>query len=93
MTEARILKDTRAQKAAHLAWREQLSLRLREGALLAMIALCVYLTMALFTYDLSDPGWTRSGEVSDVQNAGGNMGAWIATCSCLPWVIWHTYFR
>ncbi|MEH6387737.1 MAG: DNA translocase FtsK 4TM domain-containing protein [Pseudomonas profundi] len=78
MTEARTLKDTRSQKAAHLAVREQLSLRLREGALLAMIALCLYLCMALFTYDLSDPGWTHSGNVSQVQNAGGQMGAWIA---------------
>ena len=32
----------------------------------------------LFTYNLADPGWTRSGDVTDVQNAGGRMGAWIA---------------
>ena len=75
--EARILKDNQAHKA-HLAWREQLSLRLREGALLGMIALCLYLCMALFTYSTGDPGWTRSGDVADVQNAGGRMGAWIA---------------
>ena len=76
--EARALKDTRSQKGQHFAWREQLSLRLREGALLGMIALCLYLCMALFTHNLSDPGWTRSsGEVA-VQNAGGHMGAWIS---------------
>ena len=34
--------------------------------------------MALFTFDATDPGWTRSGSVADVQNAGGRMGAWIA---------------
>ncbi|WP_304638898.1 DNA translocase FtsK [Pseudomonas sp.] len=72
------MKDKVAQKTAHFAWREQLSLRLREGALLAMIALCLYLVMTLFTYNLADPGWTRSGDVADVQNAGGRMGAWIA---------------
>lgn len=72
------MKDKAAQKSLHFAWREQLSLRLREGALLAMIALCLYLVMALFTYNLADPGWTRSGEVAEVQNAGGRMGAWIA---------------
>ena len=60
------------------AWREQLSLRLREGALLAMTALCLYLCMALFTYSPADPGWTRSGEVSQVANAGGRIGAWLA---------------
>ncbi|SDS32657.1 DNA translocase FtsK [Halopseudomonas xinjiangensis] len=75
--EARILKDNQAKKA-HFAWREQLTLRLREGALLAMIALCLYLCMALFTYSTVDPGWTRSGDVAQVQNAGGRMGAWIA---------------
>lgn len=72
------MKDKVAQKTAHFAWREQLSLRLREGALLAMIALCLYLVMTLFTYNLADPGWTRSGDVAEVQNAGGRMGAWIA---------------
>lgn len=71
------MKDTQAQKAP-IAWREQLSLRLREGALLAMIALCLYLFMALSTYHTADPGWTRSGDVVDVHNAGGRMGAWIA---------------
>ncbi|PRB81584.1 cell division protein FtsK [Pseudomonas sp. MYb185] len=76
--ETRALKDTRSHKGQHFAWREQLSLRLREGALLGMIALCLYLCMALFTYNVGDPGWTRSsGEVA-VQNAGGRMGAWIA---------------
>ena len=71
------MKDTAAPKTP-LVWREQLALRLREGALLAMIALCLYLCMALFTFDATDPGWTRSGSVADVQNAGGRMGAWIA---------------
>ncbi|WP_235991385.1 DNA translocase FtsK [Halopseudomonas xiamenensis] len=72
------MKDTRSHKGQHFAWREQLSLRLREGALLGMIALCLYLCMALFTYNVGDPGWTRSSGEMAVQNAGGRMGAWIA---------------
>jgi len=72
------LKDTRPQKGQHFAWREQLSLRLREGALLGMIALCLYLCMSLFSYNAADPGWTRSSGELAVQNAGGRMGAWIA---------------
>ena len=76
--ETRALKDTRSHKGQHFAWREQLSLRLREGALLGMIALCLYLCMALFTYNVGDPGWTRSSGEMAVQNAGGRMGAWIA---------------
>lgn len=76
--EARALKDTRSQKGQHFVWREQLSLRLREGALLGMIALCLYLCMALFTHDVNDPGWTRSSGEAATQNAGGIAGAWIA---------------
>ena len=76
--EARALKDTRPHKGQHFAWREQLSLRLREGALLGMIALCLYLCMALFTYNTADPGWTRSSGEMAVQNAGGLIGAKIA---------------
>ena len=72
------MKDTRPQKGQHFAWREQLSLRLREGALLGMIALCLYLCMSLFSYNAADPGWTRSSGELAVQNAGGRMGAWIA---------------
>ncbi|WP_373186022.1 DNA translocase FtsK [Halopseudomonas sp.] len=75
--EASVLKDTKARKAPPV-WREQLTLRLREGALLAMIALCLYLSMALLSYDTADPGWTRSGGAGEVNNAGGSMGAWIA---------------
>ncbi|WP_415057470.1 DNA translocase FtsK [Halopseudomonas sp.] len=71
------MKDNKAQKVTP-AWQEQLTLRLREGALLAMIALCLYLSMALLSYDTSDPGWTRSGGLGEVGNAGGSMGAWIA---------------
>lgn len=76
--EARALKETPLHKGQHFAWREQLSLRLREGALLGMIALCLYLCMALFTYNDVDPGWTRSSGEIAVQNAGGRAGAFIA---------------
>ena len=75
--EASVLKDNKARTTLPV-WREQLTYRLREGALLAMIALCLYLCMALFTYQTSDPGWTRSGDVAQVGNAAGSMGAWIA---------------
>ncbi|WP_423785713.1 DNA translocase FtsK [Halopseudomonas pelagia] len=75
--EASVLKDNKARTTLPV-WREQLTYRLREGALLAMIALCLYLCMALFTYQTSDPGWTRSGDVDQVGNAAGSMGAWIA---------------
>ncbi|GGJ84438.1 DNA translocase FtsK [Pseudomonas matsuisoli] len=59
-------------------WRDQLTVRLKEGALIALGAFCVYLWMALLTYNPSDPGWTHTSAVQDVHNAAGRAGAWSA---------------
>ncbi|WP_178116674.1 DNA translocase FtsK [Pseudomonas sp. L-22-4S-12] len=59
-------------------WRQQLHYRLKEGALIALGALCLYLWMALLTYDRNDPGWSHTSNVEQVQNAAGRAGAWFA---------------
>ncbi len=59
----------------------QIQRGLREGALFVFSALALYLLIALFTYDASDPGWSRSGTTDRVVNAGGPVGAWIADVS------------
>lgn len=59
-------------------WRQQLHYRLKEGALIAMGALCLYLWMALLTYDQSDPGFSHTSNVEQVQNAAGRAGAYFA---------------
>jgi S-DNA-T family DNA segregation ATPase FtsK/SpoIIIE len=60
-------------------WRQQLHYRLKEGALIAMGALCLYLWMALLTYDQADPGWSHtSSNMDQVQNAAGRAGAFAA---------------
>lgn len=41
-------------------------------------ALCLYLWMALLTYDAADPGWTHTSNVEQVQNSAGRAGAWFA---------------
>jgi DNA segregation ATPase FtsK/SpoIIIE, S-DNA-T family len=51
---------------------------LKEGALIVLAALCIYLLIALASYDSQDPGWSRTGDNVRVQNAGGVFGAWIA---------------
>jgi S-DNA-T family DNA segregation ATPase FtsK/SpoIIIE len=51
---------------------------LKEGALIALGALCLYLWMALLTYDPADPGWTHTSNIEQVQNAAGRAGAWFA---------------
>lgn len=51
---------------------------LKEGALIGLGAICLYLLIAMVSYDPLDPGWSKTGENTQVQNAGGSFGAWIA---------------
>ncbi|UVL53786.1 DNA translocase FtsK [Pseudomonas sp. B21-036] len=43
-----------------------------------MGALCLYLWMALLTYDQADPGFSHTSNVEQVQNAAGRAGAFFA---------------
>ncbi|MES9856749.1 MAG: DNA translocase FtsK 4TM domain-containing protein [Sedimenticola sp.] len=52
--------------------------RLREGALLLLIAVVAYLMLSLITYSAGDPGWSYSGPRAHAINAGGPVGAWFA---------------
>ncbi|MBB2496310.1 DNA translocase FtsK [Aquipseudomonas ullengensis] len=72
-----VLKNSTSTAQVPL-WRQQLHYRLKEGALIALAALCLYLWMALLTYDPVDPGWTHTSNVEQVQNAAGRAGAWFA---------------
>jgi S-DNA-T family DNA segregation ATPase FtsK/SpoIIIE len=58
--------------------REILHLRLREGLLIAFVAVCIYIFVSLLTYSGNDPGWSRTGNGDEVMNAGGPVGAWLA---------------
>ncbi|PPK51011.1 DNA translocase FtsK [Marinobacter persicus] len=51
----------------------------REGAVIGLIALCIYLAMALFTFSPSDPGWASVGHETQVSNHAGRTGAWLAS--------------
>ena len=35
--------------------------RLREGGLIAMVSVCIYLSLALLSFDTEYPGWTYTG--------------------------------
>ena len=50
----------------------------REALLIAFGAVALYLFLALWTYSAGDPGWSHSGDVDQVANGGGVVGAWIA---------------
>jgi S-DNA-T family DNA segregation ATPase FtsK/SpoIIIE len=51
---------------------------LNEASLIALIAICIYLCLALFSYDAADPGWSYTGTSEHVGNLVGLSGAWIA---------------
>jgi S-DNA-T family DNA segregation ATPase FtsK/SpoIIIE len=51
---------------------------IREGGLLVLGAVAVYLLMSLASYDPGDPGWSRSGAGGRIVNIGGMAGAWFA---------------
>ena len=50
----------------------------REGALIVISAIALYLGLSLITYDHADPGWSHSGPVDQVRNQGGVVGAWLS---------------
>ncbi|MCG8672468.1 MAG: DNA translocase FtsK 4TM domain-containing protein [Pseudomonadales bacterium] len=51
---------------------------LKEGAMIVLFFLSIYLLVALFTFNAGDPGWTHIGSSEVVKNAGGPTGALFA---------------
>ncbi|HSH49750.1 MAG TPA: DNA translocase FtsK 4TM domain-containing protein, partial [Halomonas sp.] len=51
---------------------------LREGVIIALLAICVFLLLAMFSYDAADPGWSHTGPDGEVGNWMGAFGAWLA---------------
>lgn len=50
----------------------------REGVVILLLAGCVFLLLALFSYQSSDPGWSHSGPDTTVGNWMGPVGAWLS---------------
>ncbi|MBS3803361.1 MAG: DNA translocase FtsK 4TM domain-containing protein [Oleiphilaceae bacterium] len=51
----------------------------REGTVIGLVALCIYLGMALITFSAGDPGWASIGHDTHVSNHAGRTGAWVAS--------------
>ena len=51
---------------------------IREGVLILSFLLGLFLVIALVSYSPRDPGFTTTGSSADIQNAVGQLGAWIA---------------
>ena len=74
----------KASKKPELTEKQQRFRRLvaqgaREGAVIALIVLTIYLGMALVTFSAADPGWASIGHDTQVTNAAGRTGAWLAS--------------
>ncbi|KAF0813041.1 DNA translocase FtsK [Andreprevotia sp. IGB-42] len=51
---------------------------LRESWWLLLVAVVLYLVLALATYHQADPGWSHSASQAEIKNRGGWLGAWVA---------------
>ena len=56
----------------------KLAALLRESWWLLLVGAALYVVLILVTYSKVDPGWSHQATGSQVANAGGNAGAWIA---------------
>ena len=56
----------------------KISALLREVGMIALLAVVVYLGLALLTYSPGDPGPTHTGDGGEIANLGGRVGAWVA---------------
>ncbi len=72
------MAQARRTKADLPALTHHVSRGLREGALLILLALAVYLLVSLVSYSPADPGWSHRGGPVEIANAGGVVGAWFA---------------
>ena len=51
---------------------------LREGAMLVLSAMALFLLASFITYHVDDPGWSHTGAREEVHNAAGVVGAWFS---------------
>ncbi|MDX1799734.1 MAG: DNA translocase FtsK 4TM domain-containing protein [Marinobacter sp.] len=79
MAESNKAKQTPQLSDKQLRFRRLMAQGAREGAVIALIALCIYLSMALVTFSASDPGWASIGHETRVSNYAGRTGAWLAS--------------
>ncbi|MBF0471107.1 MAG: DNA translocase FtsK 4TM domain-containing protein [Gammaproteobacteria bacterium] len=56
----------------------QLQRRLREGGLILVNSVAIFLLLALLTFHPDDPSFSTSGVTTRISNSGGQAGAWVA---------------
>lgn len=86
--------------------KNQLHRRLREGIVIGILALALFLVISLLTYSKSDGGWSHTGYANHIHNAGGYVGAWFADLflyffglgayyfpSMMLYSVWRAFFK
>ena len=51
---------------------------LRESWWLVLVVAAIYLVLILLSYHPADPGWSHSATKPQMQNRGGELGAWVS---------------
>jgi S-DNA-T family DNA segregation ATPase FtsK/SpoIIIE len=57
---------------------EKIAVVLQESRWLALVALAVFLGLALWGYHRDDPGWSHAVHTTTLHNPAGRAGAWVA---------------
>ena len=80
MKQATTKKQTKTSKGKKTVETDThpMSKRFREGIMILLVTISLFLFMAMMTYSPQDPGWTFSGENNPINNSGGRAGAWFA---------------
>lgn len=56
-----------------------LMVRVKEAAAIILVALAIFLLIALWSYSPNDPGWTIAKDVIEIENICGRVGAWLSS--------------
>ena len=69
---------TRTPATPAKALPEKIALLMHEARWLLVGAFGVYLSLVLWGFNRSDPGWSHASAVQTITNPGGRAGAWLA---------------
>ncbi len=73
----RIMKKTSKQQTKFVV-PELIVRRARECGFIALCAFAIFLCIALFSHNSSDPGWSNATSSKTIVNSAGSVGAWSA---------------
>ena len=73
-----LMNKPMAKKSSGHSFSPRVARLLRESVCLILAGAALYLILIFFSYDRGDAGWSHSGDINQVQNAGGHAGAWLS---------------